>query len=173
MDTSVFTHFSRAGLHDVIGALAPQGIVLVPSEVNDEIARGRELYADIPPVNATRWAHLTSLDELELVTLLQVKSAIGGTDRQHLGECAVIACAHHRSLTAILDDKAAVAQASLRSVPTHSSLWIVIEAYKTLLDQDRAKAADIVDALLETGMHLPFDSGTSLMVWAYEHGLLP
>jgi hypothetical protein len=30
-----------------------------------------------------------------------------------------------------------------------------------------------VDALLETDMRLPFDSGESLFAWAYEEGLLP
>ncbi|MCL2667243.1 MAG: hypothetical protein FWF02_06000, partial [Micrococcales bacterium] len=90
---------------------------------------------------------------------------------EHLGECAVIACAHHRGLTAILDDRAAVAQARRFGVPSRDTLWIVVEEY--LSTGNRQAAARTVDDLLTAGMYLPVDSGESLFAWAYEAGYLP
>ena len=40
IDTSTFTHLSRAGHVQIVRELAPDGVVLVPSDVNDEIERG-------------------------------------------------------------------------------------------------------------------------------------
>jgi predicted nucleic acid-binding protein len=98
---------------------------------------------------------------------------MGGGPTEHLGECAVIACAIHRNLTALLDDRRAVVQADLRGVPSHDTLWLVVEAYATLFAYDRDRAAQVVDDLLATDMYLPIDSGESLFAWAYEAGLLP
>ena len=60
-----------------------------------------------------------------------VKAQMSGQDNEHLGECAVIACAYHRDMVAILLDRAAIEQADRLHVPTHDTLWIVIEAYKS------------------------------------------
>ena len=98
---------------------------------------------------------------------------MGGEPDEHLGECAVIACAYHRDLVAILDERAAIAQADRLHVPTYDTLWIVIEAYKELYERDRDRTAKVVDDLLATGMYLPLTSGASLLSWAYEQGLLP
>lgn len=109
MDTSVYTHLCRAGHEDIIVRLAPQGVVLVPDDVNTEIERGRERYQGIPAVSSVGWAELTVLSEDEVWTQLEVKAQLGGAPEEHVGECAVIACARHRDLIAILDDRAAVA----------------------------------------------------------------
>ncbi len=98
---------------------------------------------------------------------------MGGGKTQHLGECAVIACAQHRNLIALLDERAAIAQADLRGVPSRDTLWLVIEAYATFFEFDRGRAIKVVDDLLSTEMYLPIDSGESLFAWAYEKGLLP
>jgi predicted nucleic acid-binding protein len=98
---------------------------------------------------------------------------MGGQPNEHLGECAVIACARHRNMIAILDERAAVAQADRVHVPTYDTLWIVIEAYKRLYQRDRDFMASVVDDLLGTGMYLPLASCESLLTWAYEQGLLP
>lgn len=98
---------------------------------------------------------------------------MGGGASQHLGECAVIACAKHRNLVALLDDRAAVAQADLLGVPSHDTLWLVIEAYATTFGFDRGRAVGVIDDLLATGMYLPIDSGEGLFSWAYEQGILP
>lgn len=172
-DTSVYTHLARAGHTDILRDLAPRGVVLVPDDVDREIQRGQTRYADIVSVADTSWAHLTVLSEDEVGTQLLIKAAMGGGPHEHLGECAVIACALHRDLTALLDDRHALSQADLRGVPSHDTLWLVVEAYATLFCYDRDRAAKVVDDLLATDMYLPIDSGESLFAWAYEAGLLP
>lgn len=173
IDTSAYTHLCRAGHQHIIERLAPAGVVVVPAEVNDEIERGRASYGNIPAVSSVPWAELAVLSDDEVMTELGVKADMGGGPDQHLGECAVIACCIHRKMTAILDERAAIEQADLRDVPTHDTLWMVIEAHKTLPDYDRARVEQVVDDLLRTGMFLPIDSGASLFAWAYREGLLP
>lgn len=109
----------------------------------------------------------------EVMTQVAVKGAMGGGPRDHLGECAVIACAKHRKLIALIDDRAAIAQADARNVVSHDTLWLVVEAYVTSFGFDQPRAAQVVDDLLATGMYLPIDSGASLFAWAYQEGLLP
>lgn len=48
MDTSAFTHCFRAGYGDVLGAVAPLGIVYVPREVEMEVERARDRHVGIP-----------------------------------------------------------------------------------------------------------------------------
>jgi predicted nucleic acid-binding protein len=172
-DTSVYTHLSRAGHAHILRDLAPGGIILVPDEVDAEIQVGQALYPGIAGLGTTSWAQLTVLTEEEVGTQLVIKAAMGGGATQHLGECAVIACAMHRDLTALLDERSAIAQADLRGVPSHDTLWLIVEAYATLFNYDRCRAAEVVDDLLATDMYLPIDSGQSLFAWAYEEGLLP
>lgn len=173
VDTSAYTHLSRAGHADLIERLAPAGVVLIPAEVSAEIDRGRDLHRGIPAVSVVPWAELTVLTDDEVWTEILVKARMGGDPTSHLGECAVIACARHRDLVAILDERAAIEQALGLGVTTYDTLWMVVEAYKSLFDRDRDRTARVVDDLLETGMYLPVDSGEELMVWAYEEGLLP
>jgi predicted nucleic acid-binding protein len=172
-DTSVYTHLSRAGHAEILERLAPGSVILVPDDVNTEIRAGQALYAGIVDPASTSWAHLTVLTDDEVGTQLMVKAALGGGPTQHLGECAVIACAKHRGYTALLDERSAIAQADLHGVQSHDTLWLVVEAYMTLFAFDRDRAIQVVDDLLETDMYLPIDSGESLFAWAYEEGLLP
>lgn len=173
MDTSTYTHMCRAGYGYVIEAIAPHGVVLIPAEVNTEIENGRDNHPGILSVSATGWAaHILMTDEEEW-TALRVKAALGGGRSEHLGESAVIACAYHRNLVAVLDDRAAVAQADRLCVKSIDTMWIVVEAYKSLFDRDRTKTVELVDALIETGMYLPFQNGDSFIAWAWEEGLLP
>jgi predicted nucleic acid-binding protein len=173
MDTSTFTHLCRAGHADIIERLAPGRLVLIPMDVNDEIERGRLSYSGIPAISAVEWAEVAVLTEEEKWTQLQIKARMAGAKSEHLGECAVIACACHRDLVAFLDERAAIEQADRLGVRTHDTLWLVIEAYKELFGRGRDRAALIIDDLLATGMYLPIGSGKSLLAWAYEEGLLP
>ncbi|WP_349829274.1 hypothetical protein [Brevibacterium litoralis] len=173
IDTSVFTHIARAEHLDTLRDLAPGEIVVIPTDVHDEIQRGRELHTGIPDPSALPWLTLTALSDEEVLTQLQVKAELGGSSLKNLGECAVIACAEHRGLTALLDDRQAIAQAKVHGVPHHDTLWLVIEAYATTFDHDRTAAEQMVDDLLATDMYLPVDSGESLFAWAYTEGLLP
>lgn len=124
------------------------GVVLIPAEVNVEIERGRDNHSGIPAVGAVSWAaHIVMTDEEEM-TALRVKVALGGGTSRHLGESAVIACASHRKLTAVLDDRAAVAQARRLRVASIDTMWIVAEAYKSLFNRDRDQTVALVDDLL-------------------------
>jgi len=173
LDTSTYTHLCRAGHAEVLAQLAPGGIVVIPDDVNREIEMGREKHPNIPSVSAVPWAELAVLSQDEVWTQLCVKAELSGGPTEHLGECAVIACALHRGHIAILDERAAIEQAHLRGVSTHDTLWIVVEAYKTILGRDRTRAAQIVDDLLATGMYLPIEDGEGLFARAYREGLLP
>ncbi|WP_157975190.1 hypothetical protein [Glycomyces dulcitolivorans] len=173
VDTSAYTHLCRAGHANILEQLAPGGVVVVPTAVSDEIEQGRAGYPDIHAVANVDWAELAVLTDEEQWTMLQVKSELSGGQFEHLGECAVIACAHHRGFTAVLDERDAIVQADALGVPNVDTLWIVIEAYKTLFDRDRDRAAQVVDDLLATDMYLPIKDGTSLLAWAYEQELLP
>ncbi len=172
-DTSVYTHVSRAGHAEILERLAPGGVIIVPDDVNAEIQAARMLYGGVPDPGLAPWANTTVLTEDEVFTQLIVKAALGGSPAQHLGESAVIACAKHRGMTALIDDRSAIAQAQLHGVQNHDTLWLVIEAHWTLPDIDRARAIQIVDDLLATDMYLPIASGQSLFSWAYEQGYLP
>ena len=173
VDTSTYTHLCRAGHADLLIQLAPGGVVVVPAEVNTEIENGRLAYPRIPAVANAAWAELAVLSDDELWTMLSVKAQLGGGPQQHLGECAVIACARHRGFVAVLDEREAIAQADAHGVPSIDTLWIVVEAYKTIFGRDRGRAAKVVDDLRDTGMYLPIRSGESLFAWAYEQGILP
>lgn len=148
-------------------------MILVPDEVNTEIQAGRALYVGITDPASAAWAQLTVLTDDEVDTQLIVKAALGGGPTQHLGECAVIACAKHRGHTALLDERLAIAQADIHGVQNHDTLWLVVEAYVSLDTFDRDRAIQVVDDLLATDMYLPINSGESLFAWAYEEGLLP
>ena len=174
MDTSTFTHFWRAGHGDVLHALAPSGIILIPSEVNSEIENGRAGHRGIPTLKSIDWVELAVLDQdSEYFTFLGAKAEMGGLSDEHLGECAVIACAQHRRLTAVIDERAAKELAELRDIDAIDTMWIAVEAYVKLFDRNRARASALIDDLLATGMRLPVDSGESLFSWGYENGLLP
>lgn len=173
MDTSAFTHLCRAGHAELIERLAPHGVILVPTEVNTEIERGRERYNGIPAIDSLAWAELVVLDDDETILAAQVKVQMGGGPGDHLGECAVIAYAQRHELIAILDERAAIAQADRLNVDTRDTLWIVIQAHKELFGRDRSRTADVFDDLVATDMKLPNISGQSFVAWAYENGLLP
>lgn len=172
-DTSVYTHICRAGHAEILERLAPGGVILVPDDVNSEIQVARGLHPGIPDPASTSWAQTTVLTDEEVMTHLIVKAALGGGPSKNLGESAVIACARHRGLTALLDDRSAVAQADLHGVSSHNTLWLVVEAHLTLPGYNRDRAIKVIDDLLDTGMYLPIDSGASVFAWAYEAGLLP
>jgi hypothetical protein len=162
MDTSTFTHFYRAGYGDVLGLVAPGAIVLVPREVEVEIERARERHTGVPTLDQVSWAQRTFLSEDEDWTAMQVKAALGGGIREHLGECAVIACAHHRGLVAVLDDAAAVHQAEQYDAAWTNTIRIAAKIHGEVYGGEKTKTIALVDALLDTDMRLPVTSGAQL-----------
>jgi capsular polysaccharide biosynthesis protein/predicted nucleic acid-binding protein len=172
MDASVYTHFWRAGHASLIPQLAPGGRVLVPTYAATEIDKDKALHPGIPSVDSVRWAQAIRLNEEEDRTQIQVKAQMGGSNDEYLPESAVIACALHRDMTAVLGHDDAIEQAHRLGVRTCGILWIVVEAYETVYDGNRGLAAALVDDLLAAGVQLPFDSGEELFTWAHQEGLL-
>lgn len=172
MDTSTFTHFSRAGYEDVLRRLAPQGLVLIPDTVKTEIEAGIEAGYEISSPTTLPWVQIGVLTDDETWTqqLIKVDMPSGKKDppEKNLGECAVLACAKHRGMIAVIDDSDARAQAHARELPSIGTVWIIAEAHKHLDDVD---AEQLYQALLETDMHLP--QADSFVDWAQKKGLLP
>lgn len=162
MDTSTYTHFSRAGIAHIIEQLAPHGVVLVPREVDIEIEAARYAYPGIPAVDQASWATRIFMTEYEEWSAMEVKAALGGARTEHLGESAVIACAYHRGLVAVLDERAAIEQADARGVESLDTLHIIALAFHSIFCGDKGKAIAAVDALLGTDMYLPCKSGAEL-----------
>lgn len=175
MDTSTFTHFCRAGHQDVLRRLAPQGVILIPDTVHAEVEDGRDRNHEIPSIASLPWVELGVLTEDEAQTQILIKVDLpvekGDWPRKHLGECAVLACAIHRGMVAVIDDGEARTQATAREVSHVGSMWIIAKAYKTLDDVDAEAAERIYQSLLDTGMRLP--PAESFIGWAYEMGHLP
>ncbi len=175
MDTSTFTHFCRAGHQDILRRLAPGGLILIPDTVYSEVENGRDRGYAIPSIAELSWVELGVLTTEETNSQLRIKIDIpskkGDSPRKNLGECAVLACAIHRNMVAVIDDSAARAQARQRGVRFVTSMWIIAAAYKYLDDVDSAVAERIYEDLRSTGMRLPMVG--SIIGWAYEIGLLP
>lgn len=172
MDTSTFTHFSRAGYEDILRRLAPQGLVLIPDTVNTEIEAGIEKGHDITSPRMLDWVEIGVLtpDEEWTQQFIKVDMPSGKNDplEKNLGECAVLACAKHRGMIAVIDDSDARAQARNRELPFIGTIAIIVEAHKQLDDVD---AEQLYQALLDTDMHLPH--ADSIVAWAQTKGFLP
>jgi predicted nucleic acid-binding protein len=175
MDTSVFTHWHRAGHGEILRRVAPDGeVILIPDAVNAEVEIARERYSGIPAIAECEWATLVVLGSDEGAVQLAIQADMGAdTAFEHAGEAAVIAYAQAHGCMAILDEREAISQAEEHDVECRDSMWIAIEALHVLDDIDRARAEQIVDDLLATGMWLPVKSGASLVAWAYRVGYMP
>ena len=92
-------------------------------------------------------------DDDELAAML-IKARLGGGVDEHIGECAVIAYAQRRGLLAVLDDRAAIEQADRLGVQSVGTMWIIVEAYKSLWDRSANAMVAAIDALLDTDMRL-------------------
>lgn len=175
MDTPTFTHFCRAKREDVLHRLAPQGLVLIPDTVDVEIGRGRELGYDLPDIDSLPWVERGILTEdeetLQLLIKVDMPSKPGDPPTKNLGECAVLACAAARGMTAVIDDRAAREQARARKLRFVTTMHIIIEAYRALDDIDAEAAEHLYEALLATDMRLP--RLESVIGWGYEMELLP
>lgn len=174
MDTSVFTHWHRAGHGEILRRLSPNGrVILIPDAVNAEVEVARERYAGIPAISECEWTELVVLDPDEGAVQLAIQSDMGAeTAIEHAGEAAVIAYAQAHGYTAIIDEREAISQALERLVIARDSMWLACEALQVLDDVSRAAVERIVDDLLATGMWLPVKSGASLIAWAYEEGYM-
>ncbi|UGT64179.1 hypothetical protein [Nocardia asteroides] len=175
MDTSVFTHWHRAGHGEILRRLSPGGqVILIPDAVNTEIEDARSTYIGIPAIAECAWVELVVLEPDEGAEQLAIQFDMGAdSPAEHAGEAAVIAYAHAHKCTAIIDEREAIVQAKGYDVTCRDSMWIAVEALHTLADVDRTRAEQIVDDLLATDMWLPVKSGASLHAWAYTVGYMP
>lgn len=137
MDTSVYTHLCRAGYATTIPQLAPGGLVLIPRQVDIEIARGRDNYPSILAVSSVEWARTVVLDDDDELAAMLIKARLGGGVDEHIGECAVIAYAQRRGLVAVLDDRAAIEQADRLGVQSVGTMWIVVGSLQIALGPKR------------------------------------
>jgi predicted nucleic acid-binding protein len=175
MDTSTFTHFFRAGYGDILRRLAPGGVVVIPDTVHSEVQDGRNLDLDIPAISDLAWVELAVLTAAEeqdqLIFKVLMPSKKSDSARKNMGECAVLACATHREMVAVIDDSDARILANTHGIRYVNSMWIIAHAYRTLDDIDAESAEQIYEALCATDMRLP--EAESFVGWAYEVGLLP
>lgn len=121
------------------------------------------------------WVEVGILTSVEERTQLDIKIDMptrrGDGPRKNLGECAVLACAVHRQMVAVIDDGDGRSQARQRGVTFVTSMGIIAEAWKTLDDIDSEAAERIYSDLLATDMRLPRTE--SFVGWAYGVELLP
>ncbi|WP_157103796.1 hypothetical protein [Nocardia harenae] len=174
MDTSTFTHFCRARRQDILQRLAPHGIILLPDTVLTEVEAGRDRGYDIPPIASFPWVErgILTLEEEYTQLLIKVDMPSKRTDppRKHLGECAVLACAKHRTMVAVIDDGDARTQARQRELPYITTMWIIAEAHKTLAGIDCETTEQIYQDLLATDMKLP--AAGTFHAWAARFDML-
>lgn len=175
MDTSTFTHFCRAKREDVLQRLAPHGLILIPDSVDVEIGRGRDVGYDLPDIDSLPWVERGILTEdeetLQLLIKVDMPSKPGDRATKNLGECAVLACATERGMTAVIDDRDAREQARARKLRFVTTMHIIVEAHRVLDDIDSEAAEQLYESLLATDMRLP--RVDSVIGWGYEMELLP
>ncbi len=172
-DTTVLSHFARAGRIDELKLAVANDEHVLLSEVAAELARGIPGYPSLGGVAAGGWLKQTELEELpELAAFARYKGELGGGPERNNGEAAVLAWVSVNGGIAIIDEVVARAIGDRERLPVHGSLWLLIRSYKTRV-HDRATAEAIVDDLIATGMRLPVSSGAALFAWAYQAGILP
>lgn len=149
-------------------------MILIPDTVYTEVEDGRDRGYDIPSIVDVPWVELGVLTPDEEIEQLLIKAEMpsrkGEPPTKNLGECAVLACAVHRHMVAVLDDGDARTVARSRDTRIVTSMWIIAEARKKLSDVDSEAAERIYADLVATDMRLP--RVESFIGWAYEMGLL-
>lgn len=107
MDTSVFTHWHRAGRGEILRRVSPGGqVILIPDAVNAEVEVARTAHSGIPAIADCEWVELVVLSPDEGAEQLAIQFDMGAeSPGEHAGEAAVIAYAHAHNCTAIVDEK--------------------------------------------------------------------
>jgi len=172
-DSTVLSHFARAGRLAELEAVTAADECIVPTNVLDELTKGVAAYPALGMVSAQGWLHPAEIDQFdEVVAFARYKGELGGGPERNNGEAAVLAWVTVHGGIAIIDEDAATNIGERDGLQVQGSLWLVIQGYKDKVF-DRATAEGIVDDLINTGMWLPVASGAELFAWAYGKGLLP
>jgi predicted nucleic acid-binding protein len=166
-DTMVLSHFSLADRLDVLRELHASEICYTTHVVREEL-RQRST-----PVSETslEWLTIERLDALPtLKCFVKWTKRLGAGDR-NLGEASVFAIAELRQAVALCDDQEAVGVARGHGLSVHGTIWMLSRACRDG-KLTEVNVANLVDALIQTGMRLPC-TGSEYSRWARKHRLLP
>ncbi|HEY8543501.1 MAG TPA: hypothetical protein VIL36_00575 [Acidimicrobiales bacterium] len=171
LDTTIVSHFARAGRLETLAALTKDHERLIPNEVAVELKRGAADHPALSDALGLPWLPIIELGFEEIVHVATFKAEMGGRPEQHLGECAVLAWALHNDGVAVVDETAAVKLAQHHDVKVRRTLALVIEGVRNgVLTRDEAEK--LVDELAATDMYLPAD-GEKFFARVYAQGILP
>ncbi|CAN5484912.1 hypothetical protein BH24ACT7_BH24ACT7_26380 [soil metagenome] len=171
-DTSVLSHFARAGQLDTLRNVTDGFRRVTPAEVMREVVAGISEHPGLASTVGVDWIDVVELELVsELVAFARYKTEFGGGPERNNGEAAVLAWASVHGGTVIVDDAVAARAARRGGISVHGTLWLVANGVRFgVLVRDDAE--HIVDDLAATEMRLPVD-GRGFFAWAYETGLLP
>ncbi len=170
-DSSVLSCFARAGLLDLLDQLTRGHERLVPRAVLDELRIGAVKYPPLAVVETCIWLKLVAVDSLEeLVAFTGFLQRLGAGAR-NVGESSVLAWALVHGGVALTDDQDAVQCAKEKHVPVSRSLSVIATGLSTKA-LDEAKAAEVVQALVERGGARFPCNGAAFVAWARTTGLL-
>lgn len=171
-DAGPLGHFARSGHLHVLHEICRDAHLVVTEVVMQEIERGVPVYPELQRVLDAEWLTRVVLQTLpEVGAFAEYAQTLGSSRDRDLGEVATLAWADVHGATAIIDDFAARNAAQKRSVSTHGTLWLVVQAMKERSLSER-QGSDLVQALLDTGTRFPFKGASEFIPWAREEGLL-
>lgn len=107
-DSTVLSHFARAGRLADLEIITADDDRVVPAEVLAELTRGVANYPVLGTVDSQAWLKPVELDGLqELGAFARYKGELGGGPERNNGEAAVLAWVTVHGGIAIIDEKAA------------------------------------------------------------------
>jgi predicted nucleic acid-binding protein len=168
-DSSVLSCFARADLLDLLEQLTRKHERLVPRAVLGEIKNGVAKYPQLEAIEECTWLKVVAVDSLEELVAFAEYARRLDAGLRNIGESSVLAWAEVHGGVALIDDQDAVQCAKERSVRVSRTLAIVATGLATKL-LDEARAADVVQALIERGgARFPCD-GSGFVTWVRTSG---
>jgi predicted nucleic acid-binding protein len=155
-DTTCLRHFAIADRIDVLGDLVKGIPCRTTSVVVDELRRRMPEIPELQRVFDQSWISVEPIDATleRLGNFVTWAERIGSKGGHDLGEAGVLAVASELRFTAVIDERHARAVSAAHYTDVHGTLWLLAEAWRI----DRAtevQVCSLVDALRESGMHLP------------------
>lgn len=170
-DTSVLSHFARAGHLEVLEGLVKSFRCVAPTAVVEELRAGVDEYAEIEDAVGLGWVEKVDIDELStVVAFAKYKAEFGGGPYRNNGEASVLAWCQVYGGIALVDDAVARRAAKRDGIETHGTMWLIINGFRDgrLSEND---ARSMIDDLGASDMRLPTD-GKGFLAWAYGEGML-
>ncbi len=171
-DAGPLSCFARAGRMDALRSICQDVCCAVTEEVLGELRRGIAIDPRLAGALSADWLQHVRLESLQEIAAFAAYTRLLGSSRERdRGEAATLAWAECNAATAIVDDRAAVHAGRARGVPSHGTLWIVIEGLRGgHLREPQATA--LVGAFLRDGAWLPFERPDEFIPWARQESLL-